>query len=495
VKTSDPPPASARDVLLSRPVGALATLLVLVLAVELIPGLARFRLIRARPASAVNAEQAPPPAASVGAAVLAMETLDRGAPSESGPRRRGPIAAAVDDDVPDQGKNAPPVALEDPSGHALDGLYSKLVAVDAKRPGTIARIAHFGDSIVVSDYVSGQLRRNLQRRFGDAGHGFVLIANAWPAYLHWDVERYASAGFRVSTIVGPYAEDGWYGLGGVAFRADKNVLARFGTTDSGAFGRNVSRFVVDYVEEPHGGRFALRVDGHEAAVVDTQAEAARARAYELKVPDGPHELELQTVSGESRFFGVVLERDGPGVVLDALGVQGARIRFLDKQNDAHWAEQLRWRAPDLLIYEFGANESMDGFVYSMSDFHRTMRDVLAQGRAALPKASCLVIGTMDRAAKQGDEIVSVRVIPPLVEEQRRAALEVGCAYFDTYRAMGGKGSMPIWVKRGLAQADLTHPSGAGAERLANWIYGALMRGYSSFRNEKTKTLHDEALPP
>jgi lysophospholipase L1-like esterase len=468
-------------VLLSRPVGALATLLVLVALVELTPGLARFRLIGARPAGAVLVKQAPAPAPSVGAAVLALETLDRGSPAEGGPRARGPIAAVVDDDVPDQGKNAPPVALEDPSGHALDGIYAKLVAVDAKHPGAIARVAQFGDSIVVSDFVSGQLRRNLQHRFGDAGHGFVLLANAWPAYLHWDVERYATAGFRVSTIVGPYAEDGWYGLGGVAFRADKNVLARVGTAGSGTFGRNVSRFVVDYAEGPHGGRFALRIDGHEAATVDTQAAEPRARAYELRVPDGPHELELQTVSGESRFFGVVLERDGPGVVLDALGVQGARIRFLDKQDDAHWAEQLRWRAPDLLIYEFGANESSDGFVYSMADFHRTMRDVLAQGKAALPGASCLVIGAMDRAAKQGEEIVSVRVIPSLVEEQRRAALEVGCAYFDTYRAMGGKGSMPIWVKRGLAQADLTHPSGAGAERLANWLYGALMHGYSSFR--------------
>jgi len=216
--------------------------------------------------------------------------------------------------------------------------------------------------------------------------------------------------------------------------------------------------------------------------VDTNAMEPRARAFELRVPDGPHELELQTLAGESRLFGVVLERDGPGVVLDALGVQGARIRFLDKQDDAHWAEALRWRAPELLVYQFGANESSDGFVYSMADFHRTMHDVLAQAKTALPQASCLVIGTMDRAAKQGDEIVSVRVVPALVEEQRRVALELGCAYFDTYRAMGGKGSMPAWVKRGLAQADLIHPSGAGAERLAHWIYGALLRGYASWRS-------------
>jgi lysophospholipase L1-like esterase len=168
-------------------------------------------------------------------------------------------------------------------------------------------------------------------------------------------------------------------------------------------------------------------------------------------------------------------------VLDALGTQGARVRFLDKQDDAHWAEQLRSRASDLVIYQFGANESGDGFAYSMADFHRTMKEVVVQQQRALPESSCLVIGAMDRAAKQGEAIVSVRVIPALVEEQKRVAEEVGCAFFDTYRAMGGKGSMPLWVKRGLAQADLTHPSGAGAERIGHWLFGAMLRDFAAWQ--------------
>jgi hypothetical protein len=56
---------------------------------------------------------------------------------------------------------------------------------------------------------------------------------------------------------------------------------------------------------------------------------------------------------------------------------------------------------------------------------------------------------------------------------------VGCAFFDTYRAMGGQGSMARWVKRGLGQADLTHPSGVGAEMIGTWIYRALLQGYKA----------------
>jgi lysophospholipase L1-like esterase len=161
-------------------------------------------------------------------------------------------------------------------------------------------------------------------------------------------------------------------------------------------------------------------------------------------------------------------------VLDAVGIQGARLRFLDQQDDAHYAAQLKWRNPDLVVYEFGANESADGLAYSLKDFHETMKAVLVQQKAAVPNASCLVIGAMDRATRKGDTVTSSSFIPLLVSEQRAVAQEVGCAFFDTYQAMGGLGAMPRWVRRGLGQADLTHPTAVGADILGTWIYRAIM---------------------
>jgi lysophospholipase L1-like esterase len=200
----------------------------------------------------------------------------------------------------------------------------------------------------------------------------------------------------------------------------------------------------------------------------------------VRVPDGEHELEVVTAGREVRIFGIMLERDGPGVVLDAIGIQGARIRFLDQQDDAHWQDQLRARAPHLLLYQFGANESSDGFAYPMSDYNRTMQDVLRQGKKALPDAGCLVIGAMDRAQKRDELLVTMEVIPAIVKEQRSAAAEVGCAFFDTYQAMGGAGAMASWVRRGLGQADLTHPSGLGSEIIGTWLHRALVKGYKDW---------------
>ncbi|HWA73636.1 MAG TPA: GDSL-type esterase/lipase family protein [Polyangiaceae bacterium] len=469
-----------RRVLLSRPALAALGAVTLAALVELVPTLAPLRVFSARPASSAEATPAASPSAELVVGESEISTVSEGR-SELAPGSAVSPGAGTQAPLPAELSNLDPkLKLEDGDGKTLNAFFSALTHTRSKTPGAITRIVHFGDSIVASDYVSGTLRRRFQERFGDAGHGFSLIANAWPAYFHNDIERYATAGWKVSRVVGPLADDGMYGLGCVSFRAEKNVLARFSTAKKGDFGTRASRFSVSYLESPEAGSFQVSVDGEVRAEVDTRAPQKRAASYELRVPDGPHSFEILTKRGISRLFGAVLERDGPGVVLDAIGIQGARIRFLDKQDDAHWAEQLQARKPDLLIYEFGANESADGLLYPMADYFRTMKDVLAQGKLALPGASCLVIGAMDRASKKGEELKSLGIIPLLVAEQRRAANEVGCAFFDTFTAMGGPGSMPRWVRRGLGQADLTHPSAEGSDMIGTWIFRALMQRYGEF---------------
>lgn len=477
-----------RTALLSRPALAVVTVGVLAAIAHLAPGLERVRLIAPPRASATDTPVGvAPPTLELGEAELRTETQAR--PELAQPEHvelpkgsRGPIAAKAtgDFELPAVDAEKPPIPLEDAGDRGLQGFYRALARTVRKEPGAVTRVVHFGDSIVTSDYVSGTLRRKLQRQFGDAGHGFMLMANAWPAYFHNDVSRFASSGWLVSRIVGPLSPDGLYGLGGVSFRAPPGSRARFGTAKSGSFGRRVSRFVVAYLKQPGGGRAMLRVDNVDHLELDTNAPSAELAYEEIKVPDGEHELEIVTRSGTTRAFGVVMEREVPGVVLDAIGIQGARIRFLDKQDDAHWAEVLRWRAPSLLLYQFGANESGDGFAYPMDDYQRTMLDVLRQGKAAVPEAGCLVVGAMDRAEKKGTALATMPVIPAIVAEQKKAARDADCAFFDTYRAMGGAGSMAAWVERGLGQADLTHPTGVGSEVIGNWIFRALMQGFDRY---------------
>lgn len=472
--------------LASRPFRAVLLLIGFGVVAEQVPALEAVSFLRAPTAPRSDvATSSPPLDARVGEVQLEAES--RALPgmaledTSRTPAARGPIGGREAPlDLPAIAAEEPPVPLLDPTGTALDDFFSALVKTAQDEPGALTRIAHFGDSIVVSDYVSGTLRRKLQDTFGDAGHGYMLVANAWPAYFHNDVFRFATAGFSVSRIVGPLTEDGLYGLGGVTFRARRGAIAKWGTLEKGEYGRLVSRFTFSYLAQPQGGSFELWVDGEVDRTISSESETKEVRRETIEVPDGEHHFELRHVRGETRSFGVVLERDQPGVVLDALGVQGARIRFLDKQDDEHFAEELRWRQPDLLIFQFGANESGDGYAYPMDEYLRTMKDVIAQAQQAVPSASCLIIGAMDRARVEKGLTSSMKIIQLIVEQQQIAASQLGCAYFDTYQSMGGWGAMPAWVRRGLGQADMTHPTGVGAIRIGGWIYRALMKEYDAY---------------
>lgn len=473
---------------------AMLTLAVLVAIPYAVPSLWRFRLLSPLPEGtglvAAASPAAAAPSASVGETSLVLETTEQSdltqpedvaIPAEA--KAVLPAAAVREDKAPK--------SIDDASGHALDAFYKTLSAVERKEAGSIARISYYGDSIVASDFVTATLRRKLQRRFGDAGHGFMLMANAWPGYFHNDVVRFAAPGWKVSRVVGPFAKDGLYGLGGVSFRSEgPGLFSRFATAKTGTFGRAVSKFVIDYLEHPEGGSMEIRLDGAVQGTVNTRSEATKSALKVIETSDGAHELEVRVLGAGVRAFGVWMERSVPGVVLDALGIQGCRVRFLDQSDDAHWAEQLSLRDPGLLVFAYGMNESEDGELYPLDQYEATMKAVLMQVKKALPKASCMLVGPMDRAEKKGDRFVSRPVVPKLSAIQKKVAAEVGCAFWDTMAAMGGFGSMGIWAQRGLGGADLAHPSSAGAEVLGNWIYLALMEGFEAYKargNGQTET--------
>jgi hypothetical protein len=489
------PTARPRDVFWSKPVRAVLTLLALASVAELSPHLARLRVFESRPSERTEPLPNVPPASNaIGEAELDRATENR--PDLAQPekleapvRAAGPIAQGTAETAALPPSDVSPVPIVDEQ-HSLDRLFAVMSKAEAERHGaskgggaapSVARITFFGDSVVASDFGTGTLRRLLDTRFGDAGHGFVLVANAWPQYFHNDVYRLADKGFHVSRIVGPRASDGLYGLGGVSFTAPPGLHARVGTARTGDFGKQVSRFEVAYLTEPGGGSIDARVDGTTARVIDTNDASKHAAFAELRVPDGPHDLDLLVRTAPVRLFGVVLERDVPGVVLDAIGVVGARIRTLAENDSSHFAEALAWRRPNLLVFQFGANESGDGFAYPMPEYHRTMKDIIEKMNGAVPEAGCLVIGAMDRARKENDHLVTVPIIPHIVDEQRKVAAELGCAFYPTFEAMGGKGSMASWVRKGYGAGDFTHPTSWGADKLGKWIYSALMTAYADYQ--------------
>jgi lysophospholipase L1-like esterase len=293
----------------------------------------------------------------------------------------------------------------------------------------------------------------------------------------------------MTRITGPWNMDGFYGLGGVSFRAGPDASATFATNTRGEHGTKASRFDVHYLEQPGGGSFTVAPKGGTAETVSTAGPKKIARVHSVHVPDGPAQMTLRAHGDGARLFGVALERDVPGVVYDALGANGARVKLLDQMNAEHWAEELRLRKPALIVLQYGTNESVAGVIDPA--YAATLGRIVERVKAGAPDASILIAAPLDRAEKAGGKIRSMKIIPMLVDAQRAVAQKEKIAFFDTYAAMGGEGAMAAWLHASpqLATWDLTHPTAEGAERLGDMLFTAILAGYEAWAKE-----HPDAPP-
>jgi lysophospholipase L1-like esterase len=286
-------------------------------------------------------------------------------------------------------------------------------------------------------------------------------------------------------------KDRRYGYGGVSSVSLGNSLSMWGTMPKEPGpdepGRSLSRFELWYQKRPDGGGFEIRVDGKVARVVDTRAPQVSDGFETVQFADGEHEIEVAALgTGVARGYGVVLERDRPGAVWDELALIGSFIQRLDYEDPDHIAGQVKRRDVDLLAFMFGGNDlsrEHSDLKTTTAPYEAEYTRVLRKFRAGKPNASCLILSMTDHARKLNDEIVSRPGVARLVEAQRKVAQAEGCAFFDTYMAMGGPGA----VERGrknkppLASPDLRHPTVAGQRRIATLFYAALMHGYARFR--------------
>jgi lysophospholipase L1-like esterase len=360
--------------------------------------------------------------------------------------------------------------LEDPAG-SLGSFRAALARVSSKAPGAVARVLHYGDSLLDLDYISGHLRTRFQRRYGDAGHGFVLAGRPWRWYAQFGVTVAESgSGWDHHRLVGGPPRDGRLGLGCAAIQSTGAGPASTEIVSSA----RASRLGVHFLATPRGGTFDLLVDGRPVRSVSTAAASPASGSVEVAVPDGPHRIKLRARGGPVRLFGLTLDREGPGITWENLPLVSARFHNLTGLSEAHWAEQLRARRPDLVLFQFGANDTIS-FGGNLVLYGRKVEAVLARLRRALPSTSCLVIGPLDRLERGSDGgLHSPQVVRTVSAEQRRAALATGCAFFDGQSAMGGPGSMRSWLDRNLAIKDMVHLTREGSDLFAARLEQALV---------------------
>jgi lysophospholipase L1-like esterase len=245
------------------------------------------------------------------------------------------------------------------------------------------------------------------------------------------------------------------------------------------------------LRQPAAGVFTLSADGRSLGRIDTAADSKSAGFAAFRAEPSAANLEIHVEEGTVRLFGLSAENRGPGVVYDSLGLNGASITVLSRMfNQAHWAEELGHRNPNLVIVNYGTNEA-DFAAFVDRQYEKELREAIRRIRGAVPEASILVMSPMDRGHRvPGGDIETMPTIPRIVAIQRRVARETGCGFFDTFTAMGGEGTMAHWYndQPRLVSADFIHPYPAGGKRIATVFTREIGAGLNRFKLRQLRQL-------
>ncbi len=379
--------------------------------------------------------------------------------------------------APAVAKTRPPTPFFDIPPHSMDHFFAALQRTKRKEPGAVTRILHYGDSPTTADLITADVRSQLQKQFGDAGHGFYLIAPPWAWYGHRDM-KVSAKGWKVEAASLSRAKDGVHGLGGVSFRG---LADSYSTVKFPAGHTHVTLY---YWKEQEGG--SVQIKAGDQTVLDLQTGGGEGEPgfADFEIPAESKELELRVLSGKVRLFGYRFDKPGPGIEYSSLGVNGAQVQMVVRFFEVkQWTAALQHENPDLVIVNYGTNESLYPG-YLDKQYPDELRTVIARIRAAVPEASVLMMSPMDRGQTSASgEISTPPALIHLIEVQKKIAAETGCAFFNTFKAMGGEGTMGQWYKAQprLVSADFMHPLPAGAAKVGTLFEQALVKAAEEAR--------------
>jgi hypothetical protein len=181
-------------------------------------------------------------------------------------------------------------------------------------------------------------------------------------------------------------------------------------------------------------------DGADSEKGENASGGIQSKTFSLK---GDESFSVHHYAGDPQVFGAFGEFVSAGVVVDTVGINGARAATVLAWRPEPFIEQVKLRAPDLLVLAFGTNEVFDQTNTDRYVEHtEKVVQLVREGRPGIP---CWIIGPPDSAAKDGTSKERVTLV---TEAQRKAAEEGGCAFTSAYE-FDGRTTSPADLRIGI----------------------------------------------
>ncbi len=427
---------------------------------------------------------APPPAEKRVAVSATGSTASRLVPPDAPPSAGAPCppidAAKIRAPVCDDSVLTTPIPPIVDDQRSLTTFYEAYAALARDRAKEHVRVGMYGDSNLTMDELTGRMRRQLQGRFGDGGHGYVALAIPWHWYQHQDVHHDGEWKYfkHIATSTDPVG-DWHYGMAMIASESKKpGGSVWVATADPGSpIGSTASQFDVFFLKKPGGGEFDLVADGKVLRTVSTKSTKVELGIEHVELPDGPHKLACSVkTTAPVRFFGATLERNEPSIIVDSLGTGALNFVQIAYTKKDTRTPMLQRRGYQLVMFQVGTNTFM------LERHKDDVKRFLAEIRETLPGVSILIMTPPDMMGSWNDPHSDRRIV--LVGKQlREIAAETGSAFWDYREAMGGDTSIKTFIKKGLAAGDKIHLKKEGSELMADRFLCAMEKDFRAWLKE------------
>jgi len=388
----------------------------------------------------------------------------------------------------------------------LTNFYAALADLEAGKRRHV-RILHYGDSMLWHENTARRIRELLQKRFGDGGRGFV--------YLHHgdfgvNLEGHQTSGdsFPLNTIpfeLFNHKEPKWLdglGFSGMSwFSPTPAALSRQRMTGTkGAPWTEVELFLRPrgYQE---GRNQSVVVSGTVVGSNQTFTTnhvfplADGIRAHRFRIPP-TRDIQFAfsdplTNNGPSAWIDALQLETGRGLVYNTVIHKGRHMGWMTAITSNSMREGYRAWKPDLVIMQFGINESASinwrSFDYSEEYYLKQMRELYSRLREAVPRCDVLVLLPYERLKPEDGQFINYAEHDRVRILQQQVAAEFGFAWFDSWNFWGGVGQMRRLIKARLAHTDYAHLTMEGGDRMAEGIASELLAGWARAQGKNEKT--------
>jgi hypothetical protein len=331
-------------------------------------------------------------------------------------------------------------------------------------------VAHWGDSIIMGDIISENLRDNFQKQFGGDGAGFVSIKTD---EARTTTRVTYSNDWQESSIFTRNANKLPLGINGAVFVPAEGSWVKYEVGRIGNHNRSFSLAKLFYSNVSQQASVTVTFSNGSNKTFALES-GKNLKKLDISCPSNTSYVTLAFHSCAGGYFYGVSFESGEGVYVDNFPIRGNSGVGLEDIPLNVLKEFNSYMNYKFLIINFGVNIIADQNS-NYSWYEAKMLKVIDYLQQAFPQASILLVSVGDKGIKKGSSFVTDPGIPPLLNVQEKIAKQKNIVFWSMFEAMGGKNSASDWVDAtpSLAFRDYCHLTPNGGKVIADLLTDAL----------------------